>query len=56
MKLWRIDLDHEEAWWLFKLMKLANIAIDKDRPLKLDYGDLTNIKDIIRQIGHGWGE
>lgn len=33
-------------------MESAETAIDENRPLKLYYGDLTIVKDIIRQIGH----
>jgi hypothetical protein len=52
MKLWRIELDQEEACWLSRLVESAETAINKNRLLKLDSGDMTNVQDIIRQIGH----
>jgi hypothetical protein len=34
MKLWRIELDQEEAWLLSRFMESAKTAVGEKRPLK----------------------
>jgi hypothetical protein len=53
MKLWRIELDQEEDFWLSELMKTIVKADDNGKPVKFEPSnqDIVNAKDIIMQIG-----